>query len=260
MPRTRLDVLVVERGLAETREKAQALIMAGEVFVAGQPAAKAGQQVDPAVVITVRTPLPFVSRGGVKLRHALDTFGLAVAGLVVADVGASTGGFTDCLLQRGAAKVYAIDVGTGQLDWRLRTDPRVVVMEQTNVRYLEQLPEPVDGAVADVSFISLQLALPPVVRWLRPEGWVVALIKPQFEAGRGRVGKGGVVRDPAVHRAVLETIFGWAPTIGLGVVAAVASPIRGPAGNVEFLAQFRLGAPSLPGNDLVEVSLASVPA
>jgi 23S rRNA (cytidine1920-2'-O)/16S rRNA (cytidine1409-2'-O)-methyltransferase len=259
LPKTRVDVLMVERALAETREKAQALIMAGEVSVGGRPATKPGHQVDAEAEITVKAPLPFVSRGGFKLRHALDTFGLDVSGLVVADVGASTGGFTDCLLQRGAARVYAIDVGKGQLDWRLRQDPRVIVLDDTNVRYLEALPESADAVVVDVSFISLRLVLPVVARLLRPGGWVVALVKPQFEAGRARVGKGGVVRDPAVHREVLASILGWAPTIGLGPLTAVASPIRGPAGNVEFLIHLALGTVGKPEEDLLEVSLASVP-
>ena len=254
----RLDALLVERGLAESREKAQALVLAGEVDVDGKLAPKAGQLVATDADLAVRGRPPYVSRGGLKLERALDAFALDVRGLVVVDVGASTGGFTDCVLQRGASRVYAIDVGQNQLDWRLRSDPRVVVMERTNVRYLTALPEAPDAAVADVSFISLKLALPPVVRLLSPAGWVVALIKPQFEAGRELVGKGGVVRDPAVHRLVLGDLLAWAVEVGLAVRGAVPSPIRGPAGNVEFLAYFARQAPGRPIADVVEECLAVV--
>ena len=256
--KVRLDTLLVERGLAETRARAQALILAGEVSIATRGALKPGQLVFADAPLTVRQPLPFVSRGGIKLERALDAFGLDVAGLVMLDVGASTGGFTDCLLQRGASRVYAVDVGYGQLDWRLRVDPRVVVLERTNIRHLETLPEAPDAAVADVSFISLTLALPPVVRLLDPAGWIVALIKPQFEAGRERVGKGGVVRDPAVHRAVLYHILGWGVSAGLAVHGAVPSPIRGPAGNVEFLAHLGPRPPGRPLDEVVEECLAGV--
>jgi 23S rRNA (cytidine1920-2'-O)/16S rRNA (cytidine1409-2'-O)-methyltransferase len=200
--------------------------------------------------------LPYVSRGGLKLERALDAFGLDVSGLVVLDVGASTGGFTDCLLKRGASRVYAVDVGYGQLDWRLRSDPRVVVMEKTNVRHLASLPDTPDAAVADVSFISLTLALPPVVRLLKPTSWIVALVKPQFEAGKEQVGKGGVVREPAVHRAVLLRVLGWAVGAGLAVLGAVPSPVRGPAGNVEFLVHLGLTPPGRPVDEVVEECLA----
>ncbi|HEX5688920.1 MAG TPA: TlyA family RNA methyltransferase, partial [Roseiflexaceae bacterium] len=211
----RLDQLLVQRGLAETRSKAQALIMAGAVRVAGVPGAKAGDLFVPDAELEVAGALPYASRGGYKLAHALDSFALSPAGLVAIDAGASTGGFTDVLLQRGASRVYAVDVGYGLLDWRLRQDPRVVVVERTNIRYLEALPggdqddasrpptaDPrplADCATIDVSFISLRLVLPALQRLLVPEAWIVALIKPQFEAGASQVGKGGVVRDPKVH-------------------------------------------------------------
>jgi len=256
--KARVDVLLVERGLAESREKAQALVLAGEVDVEGRLAAKPGHLVAAGAVVTVRSRPLYVSRGGQKLNRALDAFSLDVRGLVVVDVGASTGGFADCLLQRGAARVYAIDVGQNQLDWRLRSDPRVVVMERTNVRFLSGLPETPDAAVADVSFISLKLALPPVVRLLPSAGWVVALIKPQFEAGRELVGKGGVVRDPAVHRMVLGDVLAWAVEAGLVVRGAVPSPIRGPAGNVEFLSYFARQAPGRPVAEVVEECLEAV--
>ncbi len=255
--KVRLDALLVERGLVESREKAQALVMAGEVSVGERPAVKPGQMVPTDASISVRQPLPYVSRGGLKLERALDAFGLDVSGLVMLDVGASTGGFTDCLLKRGAARVYAVDVGFGQLDWRLRQDPRVVVLERTNVRHLGALPETPDAAVADVSFISLTLALPPVVRLLRPTGWIVALVKPQFEAGKGQVGRGGVVRDPAVRRAALAKVLEWAAGAGLAVRRAVPSPIRGPAGNVEYLAYLSLLLPGRPIEEVVEECLAS---
>jgi 23S rRNA (cytidine1920-2'-O)/16S rRNA (cytidine1409-2'-O)-methyltransferase len=206
--KARLDVLVVERGLAPTRAKAQGMIMAGQVYVAGQKRIKAGEQTALDVPIEVRGGLPYVGRGGLKLAHALDTFGIDVAGLSALDVGACTGGFTDVLLQRGAARVYAIDVGYGQLDYGLRTDPRVVVLERTHIRHLEALPDDAlaDCGVVDVSFISLRLVLPAMQRLMRPDGFVVALVKPQFEAGPQDVGKGGIVRDPAVHRRVLERV------------------------------------------------------
>jgi 23S rRNA (cytidine1920-2'-O)/16S rRNA (cytidine1409-2'-O)-methyltransferase len=231
-----LDRAMVERGLAESRERAQALIMAGAVAVDGQPARRAAMPIDAAAEIAVQARQPYVSRGGFKLAHALDAFELDVTGLTLADVGASTGGFTDCLLQRGAARVYAIDVGYGQLDWRLRQDPRVVVMERTHAREVNALPEPIDAAVVDVSFISLRLVLPNVFGWLKPAGWVVALIKPQFEAGRDQVGKGGVVRDPAVHEQVIEAVTAAVRAMGRRVVNVTPSPLLGPAGNREFLA------------------------
>jgi len=237
-----LDLLLVQRGLAASRERAQALIRAGQVMVNDQVMDKPGRRVPTNATLRLRGRLPYVSRGGLKLEAALNAFQLDVTGWVVADVGASTGGFTDCLLQRGAAKVYAIDVGYGQLAWKLRRDPRVVVMERTNIRFLESLPEPVDLATVDVSFIGLELVLPAVMRLLKPEGHIVALVKPQFEAGREQVGKGGVVRDPAVHRQVLTRLTGWAVERGLRVLGLIPSPITGPKGNVEFLLHLALGA------------------
>jgi len=196
----RLDVLLVERGLADSRNQAQRLIMSGQVRLGDRVLDKPGMRVPISAEIVVQEKLPFVSRGGVKLQAALEAFAVPLAGIVAADVGASTGGFTDCLLQHGAARVYAIDVGRGQLAWKLRTDPRVIVMERTNVRYLAALPEPVDLVTIDVSFISLRLVLPVVMGWLKPRGQIIALVKPQFEAERRQVGKRGVVRDKAVRR------------------------------------------------------------
>jgi 23S rRNA (cytidine1920-2'-O)/16S rRNA (cytidine1409-2'-O)-methyltransferase len=240
----RLDQLIVSRGLAETRSKAQALLLAGSVRVNGQPAGKAGTMVDEAVELEVTAALPYASRGGHKLAYALDSFGLNPAGLVALDAGASTGGFTDVLLQRGAARVYAVDVGYGILDYRLREDPRVIVMERTNIRHLQALADPAtlaDCAVIDVSFISLRLVLPAVRRLVAPDAWVVPLIKPQFEAGPSQVGKGGVVRDPAVHRAVLHQALAAAAELGLTPRGLTRSPLLGPAGNVEFLAWLQAG-------------------
>ena len=236
----RLDALLAARGLAPSRDWAQRLIRAGEVRVAGQVVDQPARLLvdDPALVVTVDAPPKYVSRGGFKLEGALDAFALDPAGLVCADVGSSTGGFTDCLLQRGAARVYALDVGANQLHWKLRNDPRVVVHERVNVRYLESLPEPIDLAVIDVSFISLDLILPRVVGWMRPDGGrgIVALVKPQFEAGRDKVGKGGIVRDPAVHAEVLARIERVAHALGWPVQARIDSPILGTDGNKEFLA------------------------
>lgn len=220
--------------------------MAGSVTVGGKVEDKPGTKVEEDALLGVAAAPKYVGRGGLKLEKALEAFGLDVTGLVVADIGASTGGFTDCVLQRGAAKVYAVDVGYGQLDWKLRSDPRVVVMERTNVRYLTQLPEPVDLAVMDVSFISLRLVIPAVARLLREGGRMVVLVKPQFEAGRQQVGKGGVVRDPKVHRSVLEGLVEWGDREGFGVQKVTVSPIRGPAGNVEFLALIAPGERSSP--------------
>ncbi|MCI8525804.1 MAG: TlyA family RNA methyltransferase [Oscillospiraceae bacterium] len=234
----RLDLLLVERGLAESRTKAQAVIMSGEVYVAGQKADKPGMSYDAAAPVEVRgRGCPYVSRGGWKLEKALRDFGVDPAGLVCSDSGASTGGFTDCLLQQGAAKVFAIDVGYGQLAWKLRQDPRVVCMERTNIRYVtpEDLGEPLDLSVVDVSFISLGLVLPVLQKLLRPTGQVLCLIKPQFEAGREKVGKRGVVRDPAVHREVLEQFTALADTLGLTIRNLTFSPVKGPEGNIEFL-------------------------
>jgi len=232
---TRLDIALVERGLAETRSKAQALILAGDVLVGGQVVTRAGHRVAPTVEVTLRLRPRFVSRGGDKLAHALGSFGIEVQDLICADIGASTGGFTDCLLQNGAAKVYAIDVGYGQLDYGLREDPRVVVMERVNARYLTGLPEMVALAVIDVSFISLKLMLPVAYRLLEPDGECVALVKPQFEAGRGQIGKKGVVSDPEVHRSVLTRVVRYAEDAQFVATGLTWSPLKGPAGNVEFL-------------------------
>lgn len=238
----RLDKLLVARGLARSRSRAQALIMAGEVFVEGERSDKAGTRVPLDARIEVAEPLPYVSRGGYKLEKALDVFQIDVRDRVCADVGASTGGFTDLLLQRGAARVYAIDVGYGQLEWKLRQDERVVVMERTNARYLDSLPEAVAFAAVDVSFISLKLILPAVQKWLAADADIVALVKPQFEAGREQVGKGGIVRDQAVHRQVLEDLWDWVTGEDLDPLGLVVSPIRGAEGNVEFLLWLRPGA------------------
>ena len=242
--RMRLDVLLVERGLAPSRERAQALILEGAVHVAGEAHSKAGEAVLlDAPIEVVGRPLPFVSRGGLKLQRALQAFGLQVDGLVCLDVGASTGGFTDCLLQSGAKRVYAVDVGYGQLDWKLRQDDRVVVLEKTNIRGLAELPERPDLATVDTSFISLTKVLEPVTRLLTAglvpaaavgEPAIVALVKPQFEAGPKRAPK-GVVRDPAVHVEVLTAVAAHARTLGWRARGLVPSPITGPAGNREFL-------------------------
>jgi len=251
-PRERLDVLLTQRGLAPSRERARALIMAGEAHVNGKPASKAGELVALDATVELVGPnaeLRFVSRGGLKLERALDAFALDPTGRVALDVGASTGGFTDVLLRRGARRVYAVDVGHGQLAWALRSDPRVVVMERTNIRHLASLPEPVDCVVIDVSFISLRLVLPAVAALLAPGGWVVALVKPQFEAGRAEADKGaGVIRDPGIHRRVLRELLAWlrdTPVGAAGNGAAesrrliprglVASPITGRDGNHEYL-------------------------
>lgn len=233
----RLDILIHVRGLAESREKARRLIMAGEVTVGGQLVDKPGTMVPVEADVTIKTPPRFVSRGGEKLQAALEAFKVALTGWICADVGASTGGFTDCLLQHGAARVYAIDVGQGILDWRLRNDSRVVVMEQTNARYVEALPECVRLVTLDAAFISLKLLLPVAKKWLTPDGEMIALIKPQFEAGKDRVGRGGVVRDPAVHRDVLGDVLHFAAGNGLYPAGLIRSPLVGPAGNIEFLAQ-----------------------
>ncbi len=251
----RLDVLLVERGLLDTRARARAAIMAGEVSVNGQRVDKAGTAVPLDATIELATPMPYVSRGGFKLAGALDAFGVAVAGRVCADVGACTGGFTDVLLQRGAARVFAIDVGQGQLDWKLRQDERVVVLEKTNARYLESLPQPIDLATIDVSFISLRLILPAVAAWLAPAADVVALVKPQFEAGPESVGKGGIVRDPAVRRRVLEDVLGWAAANGWAVAGLVRSSLVGTDGNVEYLAHLRPGGAGSDWAGLMDAAL-----
>ena len=240
----RLDVLLVERGLAETRTKAQAVIMSGLVYVAGQKADKPGMSFEENAEIEVRgATCPYVSRGGLKLEKALRDFGVDPTGYVCSDSGASTGGFTDCLLQQGAKKVFAIDVGYGQLDWKIRSDPRVVVMERTNVRYVtrEQLGEPLDLSVVDVSFISLRIVLPVIKTFLKEQsGQVLCLIKPQFEAGKDKVGKKGVVRDPAVHKEVLDDFVALTKEIGFKILGLTFSPVKGPEGNIEFLAHLTL--------------------
>lgn len=239
--KTRLDLLLVERDLVESRSKARGLIMAGEVTVDGSRIDKAGTLVPHDADVRVRQPLKYVSRGGLKLEAALDAFGYDCNGLVVIDVGASTGGFTDCVLQRGAARVYAVDVGYGQLAWKLRDDERVVVLERTNIRHLDpgEIGEACDLAVIDCSFISLGLVLPNTVRFLKPEGDVIALVKPQFEAGREHVGKGGVVRDEAARADAIRATIDDAEALGLQVEAQIDCPIHGPAGNVEHLVWFR---------------------
>ncbi len=252
----RLDVLLVTRGLAESRTAAQKLILAGQVYIGEGRADKPGMQVVVDAPLHVRQGLPFVSRGGSKLQAALNAFALNVEGRVCADVGASTGGFTDCLLQRGATHVYAIDVGYGQLDWKLRQNPRVVVLERTNARYLTSLPEPIDLITLDASFISLTLLLPVAAGWLRSEGDIVALIKPQFEAGREQVGKGGVVRDAAIHADVLWRVLTWANEHNLPSQGLIRSPITGPAGNVEFLAHLRCGSAPCPADKIAAMVAA----
>lgn len=242
--KTRLDVLLVERGLQESRQKAQATIMSGLVFVKGQRVDKPGTPVLNDADIEVRgNALAYVSRGGLKLEKAMATFPIDLKGTVCGDIGASTGGFTDCMLQNGAAKVYAVDVGYGQLAWKLRSDERVVCMERTNARYLthEQIPDELDFASVDVSFISLKLILPPLCGLLRAGGHVACLVKPQFEAGREKVGKKGVVRDPAVHLEVLEHFLEHAKCSGFTVAGMTYSPIRGPEGNIEYLGYLEKG-------------------
>lgn len=234
----RLDVLLVERGLHESRQRAQAAIMSGEVFVGGQRVDKPGTAVAEDAEVEVRgAALAYVSRGGLKLEKAMATFPIDLTGAVCTDIGASTGGFTDCMLQNGAARVYAVDVGYGQLAWKLRSDPRVVCLERTNARYLtsEQIPEPLDFASIDVSFISLKLIFPALHGLLKENGHVACLIKPQFEAGREKVGKKGVVRDPKVHLEVLEHFLEHAKESNFTVLGITYSPIRGPEGNIEYL-------------------------
>lgn len=243
----RLDVLMVKTGIMASREKAKAAIMAGMVYGDGERLDKPGMEVSTAMTLEIKgEQMPFVSRGGLKLAKALQAFSLSFQDTVVADIGASTGGFTDCVLQNGARKVYAIDVGYGQLDWKLRTDPRVVVMERTNARYLNgaSLSEPIDWVVTDVSFISLTKIFPAMLQILKPEGQVVALIKPQFEAGRQSVGKKGVVKDPQVHRQVLQHVLTEAENLDLRVQNLSYSPIRGPEGNIEYLVWLSLASQS----------------
>ena len=264
MPKVRLDILLTERGLVESRAKAQAMIMAGQVRVNDQVTLKPATGVLPDSVLTVDTGPRFVSRGGEKLDAALEAFGIDVTGLTCADVGASTGGFTDCMLQRGAGKVYAIDVGKGILHWKMRNHPKVVVMEKTNARYVKSLPEPIDFVTIDASFISLKILLPVVKKWFTPlaprlppfatqmggcpkgEGGrgVVTLIKPQFEAGRKDVSRGdGVIRKPEIHRQVLLDVLSYAQNEGFGIKNLLRSPVLGPKGNVEFLAWLGYGIP-----------------
>ena len=237
--RRRLDQALVDRGLVASRERAQAMVRAGLVRVAGEPADQPDRLVTDEQAIEVSGATPYVSRGGEKLAPALDAFGVDVKGRTALDVGASTGGFTDVLLQRGAARVIAVDVGYGQLAWALRQDPRVTVMERVNIRHLEQLPVPADLAVIDVSFISLRLVLPKVRELLSPPGEVIALVKPQFEVGKGAVGKGGVVRDPAQHERVLSELSSFATEIGYQVAGRLPSPLLGAKGNREFLLYLR---------------------
>ena len=273
MPKVRLDVLLVERGLAESRAKAHAMIMAGQVRVADQVTLKPATAIPADSVLTVDSGPRFVSRGGEKLEAALETFNIDVSGLICADVGASTGGFTDCLLQRGAAKVYAIDVGKGILHWKLRNDPRVVVMEETNARFVESLPEQISLATVDASFISLKILLPAIKRWLFPpfdhaqgglssllnEGKrkdersdVITLIKPQFEAGKKDVSRGdGVIRDPEIHKQVLTDVLSFAQNEGFSIRGLIKSPLLGPKGNAEFLAW--LNTTGTPGASLEEM-------
>ncbi len=285
MSKTRLDILLVERGLAESRSKAQAIIMAGQARVNGQMVDKASAAFDETVTLAVDSGPRFVSRGGEKLLAALEAFPVNVAGVTAVDVGASTGGFTDCLLQHGAAKVYAIDVGKGILHWKLRNDPRVIVMEETNARYVESIPEPVQLVVCDASFISLKILLPGMKNWFLPssptlpppgegslppsptgrgvggegngDGNIITLIKPQFEAGRKLTAKGeGVIRDPAVHRQVLLDVLAFAQKLGLGVRGLVRSPLLGPKGNTEFLAWLDLHKNSADIAALVDKALS----
>ena len=261
MPKVRLDVLLVERGLAESRAKAQAMIMAGQVRVADQVTLKPATAVSADSVLTVDSGPRFVSRGGEKLEAALEAFEINVTDRACADVGASTGGFTDCLLQHGATKVYAIDVGKGVLHWKLRNDPRVVVMEESNARYVESLPEPVSLVTVDASFISLKILLPVVKRWISPsppaplplgEGSIIALIKPQFEAGKKDVARGdGVIRNPEIHKQVLLDVLGSAQREGLQVRGLIKSPLLGPKGNAEFLVWLGKGTTDVDVNALV---------
>jgi len=236
----RIDSLLVDRGLVESRAKAQALIMAGEVSVEGKTIIKAGTLVAEEAAVAVIEPPPFVSRGGVKLDYALECFQLDVTGKVAADIGASTGGFTDCLLKRGAGRVYAVDVGYGQLDYRLRRDKRVVVLERVNARYPISLPEKVDLATMDLSFISVEKVIPSVAKLLKDNGYIVVLLKPQFEAQRSEVGKGGIIKQPVVHARVLGRFIAWMTGHGFRLGGLVASPILGAEGNMEFFLLLRL--------------------
>ncbi len=257
MEKLRLDVAVQSQGLVETRELARRVIMAGEVTVDGQVIFKPGSRVRSDALIALKARPRFVSRGGDKLAEALARFSIDPTGWVCADVGASTGGFTDCLLQHGAVRVYAIDVGYGQLAWQLRQDARVIVLERTNVRYLDQLEELIHFASIDVSFISVGHILPSVSKWLDETGQIVVLVKPQFEAGRSDVGKGGVVRDPAVHRKVLTAVIGYANSEGFRVLGLIPSPLRGPSGNIEFLLWLKRGVGTDDAHALIDSSIES---
>ncbi len=252
----RIDVLLTRLGLSESREKAKAVIMSGDVYVGGQRVDKPGTMVDEQAEIEVRcNQCQYVSRGGLKLEKALRDFGIDPTGFVCSDSGASTGGFTDCLLQKGARKVFAIDVGYGQLAWSIRSDPRVVVRERTNIRYVkpEDLGESLDLSVVDVSFISLRLVIPVIKTLLKPEGQIVCLIKPQFEAGKEKVGKKGVVRDPEVHLEVLEAFVRMTEELNLSLLNLTFSPVKGPEGNIEFLAHLSM----IPGNS-IQADLPSI--
>ena len=257
----RLDMLMMERALAPSREKAKAYIMAGDVYVDGQKEEKAGTMFPETVKIEVRgNTLPYVSRGGLKLEKAMKNFDVTLKDKVCMDVGASTGGFTDCMLQNGAVKVYSIDVGYGQLDWKLRNDPRVVCMEKTNIRYVvpEDLEGPADFSSIDVSFISLTKVLLPVRNLLTEEGEIVCLIKPQFEAGREKVGKKGVVRDPAVHQEVIEKVRDYAMSISMEPCHLSFSPIKGPEGNIEYLLHLKKHPEGIQVSDSLQVSVEEV--
>jgi len=249
----------VERGLAETRSRARALILAGNAMVNGEAVTHAGANIRRDDALSLKAPPRYASRGGEKLESALNAFDFDVRNMVCADFGASTGGFTDCLLQRGAARVFAIDVGYGQIVDKLRRDARVVVMDRVNVRNLESLAEVTDLVTIDVSFISLKLVLPAAQRVMKEDGHILALVKPQFEAGRGAVGRGGVVRDPTTHCQVLQSLFETARQLDLGVIGLHASPLRGPAGNVEFLALMAPSEISIPTDVAIERVLAGVP-
>ena len=255
----RLDVLLVKRNLAESREKAKAIIMSGNVFVEGQREDKAGTTFPEEVQIEIKGhTLPYVSRGGLKLEKAMKVFDVTVEGKVCTDVGSSTGGFTDCMLQNGAVKIFAIDVGRGQLDWKLRQDERVVCMEKTNIRYVtpEDIGEPIDFSSIDVSFISLTKVLEPIRNYLTPEGEIVALIKPQFEAGREKVGKKGVVRERSTHHEVIEKVAQYAHSIGFEILNIDFSPIKGPEGNIEYLIHLKKCPDGQPPE--ISVDLSSV--
>lgn len=260
MKKIRLDQLVFDLGLAESRERAKTTVMSGLVFVNGQRADKPGMQVAPDAKVEVKgTALPYVSRGGLKLEKALKVFPMDVSGKVCVDCGASTGGFTDVLLKNGAAKVYSVDVGYGQLAWSLRNDERVVNMERTNIRYIssEDIPEPLDICVMDLSFISVKLVLPAVCALLKEDAELICLIKPQFEAGKDEVGKKGVVRDKAVHLSVIESVLCFAPTVGMTVMGLDFSPIKGPEGNREYLCYMKKGEHEAPKIDAEAVVAAS---